>query len=104
LSGAIARCTPVSKMIEPSENEKPAITAAAAIRGTDACAASKMLWTLVSAKIAPTTTHGRPGRTRRPTSAPASAPIPSPATTAPHAPAPPRSCFAMYGPSTKNGA
>ena len=30
--------------------------------------------------------------------------MPSPVTTAPQEPAPPSECFAMYGPSTKNGA
>src|SRR5919197_3475486 len=91
-------------MTDPSENEKPATTAATAIATKEMCAARRMDCTDVRAKIAPTTIHGRLGRTRSPTRAPANDPSPSPVTTVPHAPAPPRSCFAMYGPSTKNGA
>src|SRR5436190_24022828 len=96
-SGAIACWTPVSKITDPNENENPATTAAAPITRTGACAASRTLCTAVSAKIGATTTHGRAGRTRRPISAPTSAPIPSPVTTVAQAPATPSDGIELDG-------
>jgi len=96
--------TPVSKTIEPSAKENPETNAANVIAMNETCAARRTLCTEVSANTAPTITQGRLGRTRSPSSAPASAPSPSPVTTVPHGPAPPSECFAMYGPRTKNGA
>ena len=58
----------------------------------------------VSVKNAHTVAHGLRGRSRSPLRPPASAPAPSAATIAPHAPAPPSECFAMYGPRTNTGA
>ena len=55
-------------------------------------------------KSAPIVNIGLRGRSRSPASPPASEPIASPVTITAQAEAPPSSCLATYGPSTKNGA
>ena len=63
-----------------------------------------LYWIAVGKNRRPVVTSGRRGRMRRPAMLPSSAPTPSPVTTAPHVPAPPIECFAIYGPRTKKGA
>ena len=104
MSGGIVRCIAVSQTTEPHAKPKPAKAAAGASAKTDAWNASSTLWMHVGRKIVLTTTSGRLTRSLSPATLPSSAPTPSPVTTAPHVPAPPIECFAMYGPSTKNGA